>query len=380
MAARFTWPSFSRSARVPDSDSSQAGTAASAGEPGEDLGQLEARGRELLHDAFAAHARFLRDEPRLLHRGARAVDARLGIEALLIERAQRSVGIFERAAFGRSSAFDFQAAREEILELAFELDDGQIAVGQRRLQLLAARLSLRALVGHALQADAHRAFARTARFDADQQIAAGELRGLRAGTRATARPRDGLRARLRDRHARESSASSADQAAIELGAGARQRVLGQARFARDFGRLLFEALAAHGGFLRAGALAFELAEQVRMVAMRALDAALRLVALAFRRRRVSSRQVARCVSHVAGIVFAGGELRAQRLDAMLALEHAGVRIAAAVDAQPVAPEPFAGARDDRFVMREIAAHGQRVGQRFRAGARATAGARWRRGR
>ena len=56
MAARFTWPSFSRSARVPVSDSSQAATAASAAEAGENLGELETRGGELLDDALAPHA------------------------------------------------------------------------------------------------------------------------------------------------------------------------------------------------------------------------------------------------------------------------------------------------------------------------------------
>ena len=38
------------------------------GETGEDLGEVEARGGELLDEAFAAHARFLRDQARLFHR------------------------------------------------------------------------------------------------------------------------------------------------------------------------------------------------------------------------------------------------------------------------------------------------------------------------
>ena len=66
------------------------------------------------------------------------------------------------------------------------------------------------------------------------------------------------------------------------------------------------------------------------------------------------------------------------LSALFALEHAGVRIAAAIDAQPVAADPLTRAGDDRFVVRELAAHAQRLGQRFRRGALATAGARSRR--
>ena len=38
------------------------------GQPGEDLREIEARGGELLHEAFAAHARFLRHQARLFHR------------------------------------------------------------------------------------------------------------------------------------------------------------------------------------------------------------------------------------------------------------------------------------------------------------------------
>ena len=76
-------------------------------EPREDFREFEARGRELLDDAFAAYARFLRDETRLLHAGTRGVDARFGIEPLLVERAQRAVGFFERAALGARVPFRY---------------------------------------------------------------------------------------------------------------------------------------------------------------------------------------------------------------------------------------------------------------------------------
>ena len=197
MAARFTWPSFSRSARAPLQRFFPGRHRGIGGEPGEDLGEVEARGGELFDEAFAAHARFLRHQARLFHRLARRIHARLGIEAFLVERAQRAVGVFERAPLGRELGFDFQAAREEILELAFELDDRQIAVGERRFELGAAHLGLRALVGHALQADA------TSSFRWSGAIRCGSAgRGRRAappgsGRARPARLRGVLRARLR---------------------------------------------------------------------------------------------------------------------------------------------------------------------------------------
>ena len=98
------------------------------------------------------------------------------------------------------------------------------------------------------------------------------------------------------------------QAAIEFGARARQRVLPEADFARDFRGLFFEALAAQRGFLRTRALTFELAEQVGVFAMRALDAALRLVALALRRRQLFAAG-GEARFHVAGVFFARARAR-----------------------------------------------------------------------
>ena len=68
MAARFTWPSFSRSRACALQRFFPGRHGGVGGEPGEDLGEIEARGGELLDEAFAAHARFLRDQARLLHR------------------------------------------------------------------------------------------------------------------------------------------------------------------------------------------------------------------------------------------------------------------------------------------------------------------------
>ena len=364
MAARFTWPSFSRSARAPLQRFFPGRHRGIGREPGEDFGQIEARGGELLHDAFAAHARFLRHHARLFHRLARGVDARFGIQAFLVERAQRAVGLFERAPFGGELGFDLQAAREEILELAFELDDRQIAVGQRGFEFGAAHLRLRALIGHALEAHA------SSRSRSSAAIRCGSAgRGRRAAPPAK-RARAACTASRRSSRSPSSAArreSSASSATRPRSSSARARASAswpRPDFTRDFRGLFFEALAAHGGFLRTGALAFELAQQVGMFAMRALDAALRLVAFTFRRREIFAAG-GEARFHVAGILFAVRELDAQLFDALLALEHAGMRIAAAIDAQPVAAYPLARTGDDGFVVGELAAQPQRIGKRFR---------------
>ena len=155
------------------------------------------------------------------------------------------------------------------------------------------------------------------------------------------------------------------QAAIEFGARARQRVLAEAELARDFRGLLFEALAAQRGFLRRA--------RARLRAGRAgrhVRDARPGCGSAPRRARAppvasSSRQVARRASMSRVFSSLRGELDAQLLDALLALEHARVRIAAAIDAQPVAADPLARTRDDGFVAGELAAQLQRFGQRFR---------------
>ena len=229
MAARFTWPSFSRSARAAFSDSSQAVTAASAARPGEDLGEIEARGGELLDECLRA-ARAIPAPPAAPVRSpARArIDARFGVQTFFIERAQGAVGLFERAPFGGELGFDRRGGARGNPRAAFELDDGLIAVGERGFELVAARLRLLPLIGHALETHAHRAFARAARLDADQQVAARELRSLRARTRRL----HGLATLLAlgfEAGAARIERVERHQAAIEFGAGARQRVLAQAR-------------------------------------------------------------------------------------------------------------------------------------------------------
>jgi hypothetical protein len=135
-------------------------------------------------------------------------------------------------------------------------------------------------------------------------------------------------------------------------------------FAHDLRGLLFEAFATHRGFLGPRTLAFELPEQVRVVAVRTLDAALHGVALALRRGELLAPAGERHFGF-ADAVFAAHELDAQMLETLLAFEDARMRIATAVHAQPVAPDPLARAGDHRFVVREIAAQRERLVQRLR---------------
>ncbi len=66
----------------------------------------------------------------------------------------------------------------------------------------------------------------------------------------------------------------------------------------------------------------------------------------------------------ADTVLCNGDDRAKRLQAMLALNDAGVMVCASIDAQPVASHPFAAARDYRLPERKPAASAQGVRQRF----------------
>ena len=307
-----------------------------------DLRQLEARGGELLRDGLATHARFLRGELALLpSRRARSARAARRRGASRRARAARPPHLPARG--GPSTArLPLRAgapARRPAGACSSTMGASPLASS---FSSSAQRcVELRALLHHAVSADADGAFRRAARLDADQQIARSNLRGLGIARGARPRSRGALRARSPDPAGASRARPSVEQAAIELAARARERFLRDADFARDFRRLLFEALPAQGGFLRAGAHGFELAEQVRVLAMRALDAGLRAIALALPHPRATGARSPRCASMPPHALFGSGEIRAQRLQPMLALDDAGVMIRAAADAQPVPAEPFA---------------------------------------
>ncbi len=138
---------------------------------------------------------------------------------------------------------------------------------------------MRSLLRHASEADAHRAFGGAARLHAHQQVARSELR-LLGGSAARRHHLATLFAFVFEIRAARVQLAEGLQAAIELASRARQGLLRDADFASDFGAFLFEAGAAQRRLLRASARGFELAEQIRVLPVSALDAGLRAIALA----------------------------------------------------------------------------------------------------
>src|SRR5689334_10736989 len=128
------------------------------------------------------------------------------------------------------------------------------------------------------------------------------------------------------------------EAALELGPGDTERLLSRQRLAMSLRCFLFESLAAKVGFMRPRAHRFELAEQVRMAAMRGLDAGLHAIPLGFRidERLPHFGQVS---FDATGLVLETAEGRAQRFETMLALDDSRVMIRATADAKPGAPHP-----------------------------------------
>ncbi len=148
------------------------------------------------------------------------------------------------------------------------------------------------------------------------------------------------------------------QASIQLAAGTRKSLLRDADFASDVGCFRFETTATKCRFLRAGAHGFELTEQLAVLTVRTLNAGLRGIALALGiSERLTDR--AEMLFRRRDALFRSVEIRAQRLEAMLALDDATTRIFATADAQPVTTEPFALPRDDRLAIRQRRASGQR---------------------
>ena len=82
-----------------------------------------------------------------------------------------------------------------------------------------------------------------------------------------------------------------------------------------------------------------------MLAVRALDAALHGIAFTLGGRQLLAA-AGKLRFHLAGVFFAARQVDAQLFHALLAFEHARMRIAAAIDAQPVAAYPLARTRDD----------------------------------
>ncbi len=276
MAARFTWPSFSRSARAPCSDSSQAGTAASAARPA----RISARSKRVAANCSTMPSRRTRDScatMRACSIASRAALTRVSASRRFSSSARNALSASSsaRRSVASSDSISRRRARKS-LSLPSSSTIGRSPSASAASSSAAAHLRLRALVGHALQAHA------SSRSRWSGAIRCGSAgRGRRAAPPAK-RARAACTASRRSSRSPSSAArreSSASSATRPRSSSARARASvswPRPSFARDFRGLFFEALAAQRGFLRTRTLAFELTEQVGMFAMRALDAALRL--------------------------------------------------------------------------------------------------------
>ena len=98
-----------------------------------------------------------------------------------------------------------------------------------------------------------------------------------------------------------------------------------------------------------------------MLAVRGLDPGLRVIAIGLRPSQRFAHGAERSLDFV-HTLFNNSDRGTQCLEAMLALDDTGVLIRAATHTQPVAPDPFAAASDDRLPRGQRGAHLERVGQ------------------
>ncbi len=152
-------------------------------EPRVNLRKLEARLGKLLGEALPPDPGFLGGHAGRFHRLAGLIDELLRAQALLIQRPQLRIGVFQLPSGHRQLGLNIQTPGERIVQARFELQNRLIRTRQLLFQLLATAHQLRALLRHAIQTDSHRAFGRAPRLEADQQIAPRQLCALCAGSR-----------------------------------------------------------------------------------------------------------------------------------------------------------------------------------------------------
>src|SRR2546430_13592275 len=127
---------------------------------------------------FRSHVSLLGGEARRIELLARSAHPLLGHQAPLIERLEGGVGFLEGAARHGQLRLHRESQRQRLVEARLKRGDRLIARGQLLLELRAPSLELLALLAHATQAHGHRALARTARLEADVQVASPRLRLL----------------------------------------------------------------------------------------------------------------------------------------------------------------------------------------------------------
>ncbi len=110
-------------------------------------------------------------------------------------------------------------------------------------------------------------------------------------------------------------------------------------------------------------LVSQLLAQLRAIAVVLAEIAGELVALVLEILQLRI-QLGEFGLQVGELVLPSGQIRLQRFDFTLAQQPAGARAFLAAQAQPVAADPGAVARDEGFARRQTAAPGQRLFQRF----------------
>ena len=240
--------------------------------------------------------------------------------------------------------------------------DGCIAPRQFAVQFGAALRHLGTLLEHAAQAGGHGGFLGTPGFAADDEIARGDLGGLGALAGRLQRVAPLVALRLEPGAARLQVCELRLRLALR-GAGLVGRLTGERalpghlrRFGLQAGPPCLQLLCARAGRL-------EPAAGIGMFAVATLDGGLQLVpgALGVALGAPHRDQAGIGLLH---LLLRARQVGAQRLQPLLALDHAGMRILATTEADPALADPFPGAGDDRLAGGKRAAQAQRSGEGF----------------
>ncbi len=153
-----------------------------------------------------------------------------------------------------------------------------------------------------------------------------------------------------------------DTGAFELAACQSER-RGDARSLLGEASLLgLDALAPHLSLLKPPLESLEAPVQLCLLLVRLLQPLLRPLALAFALLDLCAQRGHLALELVHALLGRAAALP-QHFEALLALEHTGVHLAAAIDAQPIAPEPLSPRRDQRLLVRQRSSQAQRRRQR-----------------
>ncbi len=330
------------SARRAASRCSIASTWASGSRLLEHRGQLALRGRELLDQRLAPQARLLRRQPRLLHR-RRAPRSRAARRRAGAARARAVRDRHPPACDGHRRARPRPRVGVPGAPVDARSSSRQRLGGLRHavLEFLAPSLQTLALLRQPLQRPGHRALAAAAALQAYHRVAQFQLRRAVLARARLPPARVAARAPLPDERRCSSSRPAPGWRCRRRCApcpGCRASAPHRARPRPARSRCAWRRSAACSS---RALWRFEPAAQLRVLALRLLDACLwrsRCCSAALTCARTATISCSSSLTRASATAAA----LAQSLEAMLALEHAGVHVAAAVDPQPAASEPLAG--------------------------------------